>query len=85
MVSNTACCGQPDREKINASLSLPAPENLVSRDTYGRPVMRQPVSMLILHTQAESGFNHGISPAYLSAPAFIHSFVPSTAIGSVPR
>ena len=37
---------------MNTSLSAPAPENLISRDGFGRPVPRQPVH---LHTQAESG------------------------------
>ena len=38
--------------KINSSLSLFAPENLVSGDGFGSPVPRQPAH---LHTQAESG------------------------------
>ena len=36
---------------MNISLSRFAPENLVSRDVFGRPVPRQP--LLILHTRAE--------------------------------
>ena len=36
---------------MNTSLSPFAPENLVSRDKYGRPIQRQ----LFLQTQAESG------------------------------
>ena len=38
--------------KINSSLSPFAPENLVSRDGFVRPVPRQPAHLL---TQAESG------------------------------
>ena len=38
--------------KLNISLSPFAPENLVSRDGFGSPVLRQPAH---LHTQAESG------------------------------
>ena len=40
MVDNPAR-GQLNRE-INISLSPFAPENLVSRDGFGRPVLRQP-------------------------------------------
>ena len=43
--------GQLNR-KINISLSAFVPENLVSRDGFGRPVSSQPAQ---LHTQAESG------------------------------
>ena len=43
--------GQLSRKK-NFSLSPFAPENLVSRDGFGRSVPRQPAH---LHTQAESG------------------------------
>ena len=42
--------GQLNRKKY-ISLSLFAPENLVSRDGFGRPVPR----LFILHAQAESG------------------------------
>ena len=59
--------------EMNISLSLFAPENLVSRNDFGSPVPRQPAH---LHTQAESGpylwdssrvprrrpYNHFISP-----------------------
>ena len=38
--------------KMNIPLSPYVPENLVSRDRFGRPVPRQPAH---LHTQAESG------------------------------
>ena len=37
---------------MNISLSLFTPENIVSRDGFGVPVLRQPAH---LHTQAESG------------------------------
>ena len=43
--------GQLNRE-MNISLSAFVPENLVSRDGFGRPVPRQPAH---LHTQAEFG------------------------------
>ena len=53
--------------KIVFSLSPFAPENLVSRDGFSRPVPRRPS---ILHTRAESDWlimlmvlTHGISPA----------------------
>ena len=42
--------GQLNRKNI--SLSAFVPENLVSRDGFGSPVLRQPAH---LHTQAESG------------------------------
>ena len=42
--------GQLNRE--NEYFPVPAPENWVSRDRFGRPVLRQSVH---LHTQAESG------------------------------
>ena len=37
---------------MNISLSPFAPDNLVSRDVFGSPVLRQPAH---LHTQTESG------------------------------
>ena len=43
--------GQLNR-KMNSSLTSFAPENLVSRDGFGSPVLRQPAH---LHTQAKSG------------------------------
>ena len=65
-------------EKMNISLSPFAPENLVSRDRFGSPVLRQPA---ILHIQAGSG-------AYIIPPEFrrplIIYFKPPYAIGSVP-
>ena len=62
---------------MNVSLSPFAPENLVSRERFGRPVPRQPA----LHTQAESGvcsWNHSDSLGG------IHLFISPYAIGSVP-
>ena len=47
--------GQLNREN-NISLSPCVPENLVSRDGFGRPVPRQPAH---LNTQAESGIKRG--------------------------
>ena len=44
--------GRLNRQRMNFSLSLIAPENLVSREGFGSPVPRQPAH---LHTQAESG------------------------------
>ena len=58
--------------KMNISLSVFVPENLVSRDGFGSPVPRQPA---YLHThQAESGgyLLTGFLPS--SAAAFIKSF-----------
>ena len=43
--------GQLNR-KMNISLPAFMPENLVSRDGFGSPILRQPAH---LHTQAESG------------------------------
>ena len=43
--------GQLNREN-NIPLSAFVPENLVSRDSFGSPVPREPAH---LHTQAESG------------------------------
>ena len=54
-------------EKMNISLSAFAPENLVSRDGFGRPVPRQPAH---LHTRAESG-------------ALLKGFLPSSAAASI--
>ena len=44
---------QPGKVANEFSLSPFAPENLVSREGFDRPVLRQPVSLL-LDTQAES-------------------------------
>ena len=59
--------GQLNREMI-FSLSTLAPENLVSRDGFGRPVPRQPAH---LHTQAKSGA-YGIHPEFRGG---VHLFV----------
>ena len=65
---------------MNVSLSAFAPENLVSRDGFGRLVPRQPVS---LHSQAESG-------AYLRDSSRVPRLrpviylKPPYAIGSIP-
>ena len=56
-----------------------APENLVSRDGFGRPVPRQPAH---LHTQAESvAYGTGFLP--ISAAASIYIFKQPYTIGSV--
>ena len=54
--------GQLNREN-NIPLSPCAPENLVSRHGFSRPVPRQPAH---LHTQAESGayLRYGIPPEF---------------------
>ena len=69
--------GQLNREN-NIPLSPCAPENLVSRDGFSRPVPRQPAH---LHTQAEFG-------AYLRdssrVPRRRPFMKPPYAIGSVP-
>ena len=66
--------------KINISLSTFAPENLVSRDGFSRPVPHQPAH---LHTQAESGiYLQGFLPS--SAAASFCLFKPPYAIGPVP-
>ena len=69
--------GQLDMEN-NIPLSPCAPQNLVSRDGFSRPVPRQPAH---LHTQAESG-------AYLQdssrVPRRRPFMKPPYAIGSVP-
>ena len=56
---------------MNIPLSeLLVPENLVSRDSFGRPVPRQPVH---LHTQAESGaYTYGIPPEFRGG---LHIFI----------
>ena len=60
---------------MNIFLSPFAPENLVSRDGFGRPISRQPAhSIWCLLT--------GFVP--ISAAASIYSFIPPYAIGSVP-
>ena len=66
--------------KINISLSLFAPENLVSRDRFGSPVPRQPAH---LHTQAAPGSHLRDSFRVPRRRLFIY-IKPSYAIGSVP-
>ena len=77
MVANSAC-GQLDK-------SLLAPENLVSRDRFGRPVPSR-VSPLIVHTRAGSDWlmvlTREISLAFRDG-VIVHFFIPSTATGSV--
>ena len=50
---------------MHISLSSFAPENLVLRDGYGRPAPHQPVSLIILHIQAESLFLSGTKQSTL--------------------
>ena len=77
-VANSAR-GQLNR-KMNISLSAFAPENMVSRDEFGSPV---PLSLLILHAQAESGaFLRDFSRVPQRRP-FTY-FKPPYAIGSAP-
>ena len=66
--------------KINISQFAFAPENLVSRDGFGRPVPHQPAH---LHTQAESGAYFRDSSRVPQRHPFIY-FKPPYAIGSVP-
>ena len=61
--------GQMNRGKL-ISLSLFAPEILVSRDGFGRPVPRQP--------------SHSFSTLRLNPVLTNGLFIPPTAIGSVP-
>ena len=65
---------------MNISLSAFAPENLVSRDGFGRPVPRQPAH---LHTQAESSAYLRGSSRFPRRHPFIY-FKPPYAIGAVP-
>ena len=66
--------------KMNISLFTFAPENLVSRDSFGIPVPRQPAH---LHTQAEYGAYLRDSSRVPRRRPFIY-FKPPFAIGSVP-
>ena len=66
--------------KMNVSLSPFAPDNLVSRDGFGRPAPRQSAR---LRTQAESdALFTGFLPS--SAAASIYLFKPPFAVGSAP-
>ena len=78
MVANPAR-GQLNR-KMNISLSVFAPEDLVSRDGFGSPVPRQSAH---LHTQAEYGAYLRDSFRVPRRRPFIY-FKPPYAIGSVP-
>ena len=76
---------QPGRV-VNPARGQPnpfAPENLVSRDGFGRPVPRQPD-----HSPTQAEFiivlTHGVGFLPFSAAASIYLFIPPTAIGSVP-
>ena len=71
--------GQLNSEN-NISLSVFAPENLISRDGFDRPAPCQPAH---LHTQAESGAYLRDSSRVPRRRAFIY-FKPTYAIGSVP-
>ena len=72
----------PARGQLNRENKIPlspcAPENLVSRDGFSRPVPRQPAH---LHTQAESGAYLRDSSRVPRQRPFIK---PPYAIGSVP-
>ena len=73
--------GQLNRENDFSLSALFAPENLVSRDGFGRPVLRQPVH---LHTpQAESGADLQDTSRVPRRRPFI-DFKPPYAIGPVP-
>ena len=65
---------------MNISLSVFAPENLVSRDEFGSPVPRQPAH---LHTQAESGAYIRDSSRFLQRRPLLYLKLPD-AIESVP-
>ena len=67
-VANSAR-GQLNSGKMNISLSAFTPENLVSRDGFGRPATRQPAR---LHTQAEYGAYLRDSSRFLRRRSFIY-------------
>ena len=58
-----------EQRKMNISLSVFAPEKLVSRDGFGSPVPRQPAH---LHTQAESGADFRVSSRFPRRRPFIY-------------
>ena len=64
---------------MSISLSLFAPENLVSRDGFGSPVPRQPAH---LHTQTEYGAYSRDSSRFPRRG--VHLSIPPSATGSVP-
>ena len=70
----------PDAGKINFPLSPFGPENLVSRNRFGRPVPRQRCSFSTLRLNLVLAY--GILLAFRDG---VHLFIPSTTIGSVPR
>ena len=73
--------GQMNREnKTNISLSAFAPENLVTRDGFGRPVPRQPAHLL---TQVQSGAYLWDSSRVPRRRPFMY-LKPPYAFGSVP-
>ena len=72
--------GQLNRGKMNILLSPYVPEDLVSRDGFSCPVPR--VSLLILHTRAESGAYSRDSSRVPRQRPFIY-LKPSYTIGSV--
>ena len=74
-----SCSWSADQGKY-ISLSVFAPENLVSRDGFGSPVPPQPA---YLHTQAESGASSGDSSRVPRRRPFTY-LKPPYAIGSVP-
>ena len=78
MVANPAVRGQLNREKHIISLSSFAPENLLSSETGSAVPSR--VSLLVPHTQFESGAYSRIPPAFRNG---VHINIPPTAIGSV--
>ena len=66
--------------KFNISLSAFAPQNLVSRDGFGSPILRKPAH---LYVQAESGAYFRDSSRVPRRRPFIY-LNPPYAIGSVP-
>ena len=80
-INSNPSCGQLNKENIYF-LSPLAPENLVSRDGFGRPSPCQP---LILRTKAESSI-WCLLTSSIHGPRFPRprQSLPSTAIGSVP-
>ena len=69
-----------DPARGNISLSLFAPDNLVLRDEFGRPVLRRPA-----HSPHPVRLNlvltDGIPPNFRRG---VHLFIPPYALGSVP-
>ena len=69
---------------MNISLSPFAPENLVSRDGFGSPVLRRPTHSPYAYSLSILKLNlvltHGIPPAFRGA---VHLFIPPTALAPV--